>query len=271
MFQNGADRRHGLGQHKGQPAQRIDRFLHLGKARINQLGDIVKLGAGIAIPHAITDGHDQFGGGFIMLVLDLADDFLDQILDGDEPVGAGKFIQHHRQMHSPRAHIGQHIQRAARLRHIKRLAHQHRPVGRRGLAGRKVGEDILDVDHPDHIIQPLTVNGHPRMAMFGEHRDQFIPRNRRIHRNDLAARHGDIIGIMFGKMQQIAQHLPFERSQIAFLAGFGWRGCAKAVFVLVLVNRFFELFAQGTRAFTQPQSFADRRPQPAATVRISCG
>ena len=49
---------------------------------------------------------------------------------------------------------------------------------------------------------------------------------------------------MFGKVQQITQHLAFKRGQIALFAGCRRRGRAKAVFVLVLVDRLFKLFAQ---------------------------
>jgi hypothetical protein len=58
-----------------------------------------------------------------VLVLDVADDLLDQILDGDDPVGARELVYYDGEMSSPRAHIGQHVERAARLRHVERLAH----------------------------------------------------------------------------------------------------------------------------------------------------
>ena len=103
-----------------------------------------------------------------MFVLDLADDFLDQILDRDEPVGARELVDHHRQMHALRAHVGEHVERVARLRDIERLTHQHGPVARRGLAPGEDGEDVLDVDHADHIVELVAVDGHARMAMFGE-------------------------------------------------------------------------------------------------------
>jgi len=53
-----------------------------------------------------------------MLVLDIAHDLFDQVLDGDEPLGAEIFIEHDREMHPFLAHIGQQIERAARHWHV---------------------------------------------------------------------------------------------------------------------------------------------------------
>ena len=202
-----------------------------------------------------------------MLVLDIADDFLDQILDRDQPVGAGEFIDHNRQVNPLGAHVGEHIERPARLWHIERLAHQRGPVRRRQGAIGEEGEDILDVDHPDHIIERLAVDRHARMAMFGEGRDHLLPANRRIDRDDLPARHRDVIGIVLGEVEQVAQHLPLGPRQIAARAA-AVLGRSQAALALVLVDRFFELFAQRPRPF-EPEHLAQGRPQPAATVRLS--
>ena len=77
MFEHGANGRNLLGQNESETAKRIDRFLHLGEPWIDPVRYVVKLRAGVAIPHALADGGYPYFRGVVMLVLDLANDFLD--------------------------------------------------------------------------------------------------------------------------------------------------------------------------------------------------
>jgi hypothetical protein len=54
-----------------------------------------------------------------VLVFDVADDFLDQIFDRDEPVGAAIFVDHERQMNAGRLHFHEQVDRGHRRRHVK--------------------------------------------------------------------------------------------------------------------------------------------------------
>ena len=146
----GPDGWHLLGQHIGQPAQRIDGLVDLGKARVDPFGDIVELGAGIAVPQPLANRHDPFLRRVVVLVLDLADDLLDQVFDGDHPVGARVFVEHDGEVDAAGAHVGQHVERAARLRHEQRLAHQRGPVGGRRAPVAMIGKTSL------MCIMPIT-------------------------------------------------------------------------------------------------------------------
>ena len=199
-----------------------------------------------------------------MFILDLANDFLDQILDGDDPVHPRIFIQHHRQMNSPGSHVGQHVQRTARLRNIDRLAHQHGPVSRRRITAGQIGEDILDVNHPDHPVQRFAIDRHPAVAMFGKQGHQFVPLRTGGHGNDLAARDRHIIGVMLAEMQEIAQHLQFDRGKIAF----PFAGAVRSALFLVFVNGLFKLGAQRLPAAFTFEKASNHMPE-AATVRFS--
>ena len=112
------------------------------------------------------------------------------------------------------------------------------------------------------------------MAVFAEARDQIFPGDRGFYPHNLAARNRHIIGIVIAEMQQVAQHLPLDRRQVAI------RRTVLVlvvifVFVLMLVDRFFELLAQGAVAVTDLEELPDSGPQigpePAATLRISGG
>ena len=145
-----------------------------------------------------------------MLILDFSDDFLDQVFDRDEAIGAGKFVEHDGEMHPLGPHIRQHVQGIAGLRDIERLTHQHGPVFRRRLALGQKREDVLDVHHADHIVELPPIDGHARMTMLGKGGDNLIPTRIGIDRNDFAAWYSDIVSVMLGKMKQIAEHLSLD-------------------------------------------------------------
>ena len=112
------------------------------------------------------------------------------------------------------------------------------------------------------------------MAVLAEAVDQIGPADRGFDCDDLSTRHGDIIGVVFAEMQEVAQHLPLNRRQIAIGAAV-FVGGAVVVFVLVLVDSLFELRTQRTIAVSDandfPESVADVGQQPAATLRVSGG
>src|SRR3546814_4369784 len=67
-------------EHRGEPAQCVDILVDIGQPGLDRLADIVELGARIGVPAAIFTGDAQRFGLVIMLILALADDFLDQLL-----------------------------------------------------------------------------------------------------------------------------------------------------------------------------------------------
>ena len=79
-------------QHRGKTAERVDIFVNLGKPRVDRFTDIVQLGARVGVPAAVVAGREQRGGLVVMLVLDLADNFLDQILDRQQSFGTRIFV-----------------------------------------------------------------------------------------------------------------------------------------------------------------------------------
>ena len=140
----------------------------------------------------------------VVLVLDIADDLLDQVLDGDEAVGAAVLVDHQRHVDVRRLHADQQVRRRHRRRHV-----DHRPAqlgrgdrlatDRRGrdrarprsagrerspVAGaaraaptargprwpggpaprRSASATVLDVDHAARIIERLAKQRHARDA-----------------------------------------------------------------------------------------------------------
>ena len=61
----------------------------------------------------------------VVLVLDLADDLLDHVLDGDEPVDAAELVDDQRHVDARQAHLHQQVEDRHRRRDEQHLA-QHR-------------------------------------------------------------------------------------------------------------------------------------------------
>ena len=101
------------------------------------------------------------------------------------------------------------------------------------------------------------------MAVLGESLDHFVPGRAGGQCDDLAARNRDIVGVVFAEMEQVAQHLPLERGQIAVGVNVG-----AAVF-LVLVDCLFKLRAQRQVGLTAAQDAAQHPAQPGSTIAVS--
>ena len=152
-----------------------------------------------------------------MLVLDLADDLLDDVLDRDEAVGAAIFVDHQRQMDARRLHAREQVDRRHRRRHEQDLAHdlgrrqRHRQIDGleieaggerllalgvlvrvdRGARGHE-GDQVADVHHADRIVERVVVDHQARMAGALEHLHQFAERDVLLHGDDVGARHHDV-------------------------------------------------------------------------------
>ena len=96
----------------------------------------------------------------------------------------------------------------------------------------------------DDLVERIAIDRHPAVAVFGERGDQFGEAGRSRDGDDLAARDGHVVGVVLAEMEQVADHLAFERGQVAL---------GVAGIVLMLVDRFLELRAQRLVAIAAPE------------------
>ena len=93
--------RHPIGQEEYEPAQRIDvlRPLLVGEDRADPRLELLDRGARIGDQGPVRSIDQLRSSDYIVLVLYLAHDLLDQIFDGDDSVDAAKFVDHQGHVH----------------------------------------------------------------------------------------------------------------------------------------------------------------------------
>ncbi len=255
-----ADLRDMACEQRGEAAQRVDIAIDLGEPRVDQFGGVLELGARVDVPGAAVDRRHQHLRRVVMLVLDIADDLLDQVLERDEALGARIFVEHDRQMDVLLPHVGEQIERAARHRRVERLADEASERRRMLGAGREDREDVLDMDHADDRIEIVAIDRQAAVAGLGEQLDEVGERRLLLDRDDVGARHADIACVPLAEMQQVADHLALERGEIALGIGGG--------IALVPVDRILELIAQRFVGGTEDQAFQPA-PDTVGTIAVS--
>ena len=110
------------------------------------------------------------------------------------------------------------------------------------------------------------------MAVLRESRDHLVPAGIGADRHDLAPRHGNVIRVVLAEMEEIAQHLPLDRAEIAFRLLLGRILVHVLVMaVFVFVDSLFELRAQRAPALSGSEYAFESGHQSAVTFRVSRG
>ncbi len=108
----------GGGRH--QSADRVDllRVGERGEIEADRFGHLVERRARLDDERAAARGVDR-DFGLVVLVLDVADDRLDHVLDRDQTVGAAVFVDHQRHMRARHLHAQEKIERRHRGRGVE--------------------------------------------------------------------------------------------------------------------------------------------------------
>ena len=172
-----------------------------------------------------------------MLVLDLADDLLDQILDRGQAVGAAVLIDHDRHVYPGIAHLQKKIENPHRGRHEQRFAHD--PLEREVRAVAPIRQKVLDVDHADHLVEVLAEDRQTGMHGVAHRADDLGEARLDADRFDVGARHHDVPDLQLAETQRIEQQLPLALGEF---------GAVGRRLLFVLLDQLFEGLAQRTLA-----------------------
>ncbi len=163
----------------------------------------------IEVERAVGTLAEHRAGHLVVLVRDVADDGLDQVLDGEQPVDAAVFVDDEGEVDARLAHLQQQVEH----RHL-RGDHQRvaQDVGELELLGAAaIGVDVLDVDHADDVIELLAVDGQAGMAFATDLFQRLLERHLGLHGDDVGARHHHVVSGLAGQ----AQHVVDQRALLA--------------------------------------------------------
>ena len=122
-----------------------------------------------------------------------------------------------------------------------------------------VGEDILDVDHPDDRIEILLIDRHPAVPGLGKGVDQGRDGDVGGHGEDVAARHGEVAHRLLAEMQDVEQHLPLDLGEIA----------AAQMLAFTALDRFLDLIAQRRLAAAAEDEALQASPETAPFLALA--
>ena len=150
----------------------------------------------------------------VVLIFDLADDFLDQVFDGNQTVDAAEFVNDERHVRTLDAHFEQEFQNMHRRRHEQHLALD---IGNpEGVVATTPAEHILDVHHALSIVEGVAVDRQTGMSLCLDDVDDFGERRRNRDRNNVGARHHDIVDGQVAQFENIGDKQPLVRVERHF-------------------------------------------------------
>ena len=146
--------------------------------------------AAVHLDLVLRDPVDRYLGN-IGLVLDLPDEFLDHVLQGDQTVGASEFVRDDTHMDPSRLKVTEELRERERTRDKEGVARETRQ-GDPPLAphGRLVG--LADMQDSRDVVDVLPVDGDAGVGDVAELEDDVVQCERVLPREDVYPRHHDV-------------------------------------------------------------------------------
>src|SRR5690606_35001854 len=122
----------------------------------------------------------------VVLVVDLADNFFEQVLKRDYPLDAAVLIKDESEVKFFLLHLPEHILEPCRVHDINGFLHY--PLELEGLWLQQVNKNVFAVDHATHIVHRLAVDRQSRVSMLAKCLHDLFERTVLGDRNDLGPR-----------------------------------------------------------------------------------
>ena len=127
------------------------------------------------------------------------DDLLDQVLDGDQAVGAAVLVDDHRHVDAGRAHLQQQVT------HPHRWRHEELPADHLGQRARAVSspepQEIAHMNHADDVVEGIAEHRQPRMPRLAHGADHLGDRRRLLDGDDVGARHHHVVDAKIAEIE----------------------------------------------------------------------
>jgi len=164
----------------------------------------------IGIRPDLADGHAHL----VEFVLNIAQNFLENVFDGNQSVCAAVFVRDDRDVLSGAAHG---FQQVIQFHRVGYMHHgPYKPVYRFVLR-RRVRQHVECAYHAHDLVDAVPVDGDARKARVGEKLNQFAPRRRAGQCLHVDARHHDLVCLLLLQVDDRMDHLPllgFERTMV---------------------------------------------------------
>src|SRR6056297_2995508 len=190
-----------LQQVQQEAGQGVDMLLGQGQAEAAV--NVAQGRAAVDHEHARLEGPDQ-GVLEIVFVLDLADDLLDDVLEGDDALDAAVFVHDNREVDLLAAEGLQ--QRFHRLGFRHEIGRPRDVAHGEGLRLADETQNFLDMNNADDLVEVAVINRKAGMAGLGADLDQLTERGIDSDADDLGARHHDIAHPDLGQVENAVQH-----------------------------------------------------------------
>ena len=247
--------RHPSGQREHQPAERVDIVfaLLIGQHGTNQLLEVLDRRPGIRNQRSVAAQHQLRVFGHVVLILDLADDLFDQVLDRDQTVDAAEFVDHQRHVHPRLTHLEKQIQDRHRGCDEQSLA-QSRGEVEIALAA-DIGHQVLDVDETQGIVQGVAVDGHARVSGLAHGLHQGLQVRAHVDCDDVGAWHHDVVSRLVTLSEDVGEHRLFILADpaVGFVLAFAFAD---------LFDDLFQRMAQARVRALEPEQLPQPLPEP---------
>jgi hypothetical protein len=183
-------------------ADRIE--ILVGEARVEMVVEVRDLGHRLhAVAPAAVEQDVVLGLVEVVLVLDVADDLLDHVLDRDEPCHAAILVHDDRDVVAVGAEFLQQHVEALGLRHedhgAQHLAHVERIF-------RVEPQQVLGEEDADHVVAVVLEDGKPGVRLLDHPRDELPGALGHIDHVHLRARDHHVADLRLGDLQHALDH-----------------------------------------------------------------
>ncbi len=201
--------------------QPADRVVLVGvlepQVGVEQLGEVIDVGAAVDAGLILgqPDDHRLLG---VVLILDLADDLLEEVLDRDQAGGPAILVEDDRDVDLPPLELVEEVVDRHRLGHEHGRPQQRAERGPLARTGFQDRQEILGVEDADDLVDRLLVDRDPAMALLDDLVDRFLERRRCGQARDRDPRHHDLVEAALPELDDRVDHLLLLRLENALLA-----------------------------------------------------
>ena len=194
----------------------------LGQLQAQALVDLVDVDFGQGLGYAVAEGANPVDQFLVVLVDDFADDFLQDVLHGNQPGDAPVFVQHHRHVVSRVLELLQQDVHRFGFGHEVGIAQQRGP-GIDGLAASRgqFGQQVLGIEDAHDVVAVLLKDRDPRVARLDHELEHLLPGKRQGDRDHVGAGHHDLGNRHVAQLDHPLDHLPGVLLQQALAMALG--------------------------------------------------